>query len=49
MAESANDGSSWAWQRRIKLRDLLEAIGPDAYYRGQLPPPIPVEMLQRRD
>jgi hypothetical protein len=28
--------------RRQALKKLREMLGPDAYYRGQLPPPVPV-------
>ena len=37
------------WQRRVLLKSLLEELGPQAYYSGQLPAPVPTELLRMKD
>ena len=35
--------------RRQALKKLRDMLGPDAYYRGQLPPPVPVWRFREID
>lgn len=37
---ATHDGTPWA-ARRDALRRLREAAGPEAYYAGRMPPPVP--------
>ncbi len=39
---------SWPNRRRA-LRRLLETVGPESYYAGKLPAPVPVERFSLRD
>lgn len=48
-ATDAGRSCAFPYQRRGQLRDLLEEIGPADFCAGRLPPPVPVEMLRRRD
>lgn len=41
LAQTAANSAEQDRCRREALRDLLEALGPDAYYRGALPSPLP--------